>query len=1089
MKRRFYLSRGSGINGAHPFYGVCLTVLLMFMSVINMSANNELPGNPMKSAAVSVDMNNRHAVVQSDGVDLFREAIQQPDQQNIVRGKVTDEKGVALPGVTITIVGTTRGVITDNDGTFSIEAKSADKLVFSFIGMESQIVDVGNQKTINIQMGEKIDELEEVTVVAFGKQKKESVISSIETIKTDELRVPSSNLTTAFAGRMSGMISYQTSGEPGKDNAEFFIRGVTSFGTGKVNPLILVDNVEVTTNDLSRLHPDDIASFSILKDATGTALYGARAANGVILVTTKEGKEGKIKVSFRLENALSSPTRTIDMADPVTYMKMANEAAKTRDPLASDIYSQEKIENTILGTNPMVFPTTDWMKMLFKDKTMNQKANLNISGGGKIAQYYIAGSFTQDNGILKVDKRNNFNNNIDLKKYLIRSNITLSLTNTTKAKVRLHGTFEDYTGPVPGGSALYRNALNVSPVRFPAYYEPDKNFEKEEHILFGNQQGQYMNPYAELVKGYREESESVMLAQLELEQDFSQWIKGLNGRVLGSTTRSASFDVSRAYNPFYYEIGNYNRLTDVYALTETNTDSGTEYLSYNPGSKFINTTTYGEASLSYNRELDNHNLSGMLVVVARNELTANASTLTESLAERNLGLSGRFTYAYRNKYLGEFNFGYNGSEKFDKGHRWGFFPSVGLGWQVSNEPFWQGDIKDVINKFKIKGTYGKVGNDDIGSARFFYLSDIIIGGGESFTTGYEFGKTRNGIRINSYANPDITWEIAYKTNLGLELGMFKGKLDILADFFHEYRTNILQTRADISDELGLWSIPQANIGKAKSHGVDASVDYNHSFNNRLWIVGRGTFTYARSIYSYFEESDFSNYPWRSRMGKPIKQTWGYVSERLFVDYQDIENSARQDFGEYAPGDIKYKDISGDGIINELDMVPIGYPTTPELNYGFGLSAGVTNLDFSFFFQGSARSSFWINAAAMTPFVRSGRNETGLAEFIAEDYWSESSQNPFAYWPRLSTYSIANNTQRNTRFMENGSFLRLKSMEVGYSLPKRLTDTLKLDKCRFYVSGTNLLLFSKFKLWDVEMGGNGLGYPLQRVYNIGVNISF
>jgi len=572
----------------------------------------------------------------------------------------------------------------------------------------------------------------------------------------------------------------------------------------------------------------------------------------------------------------------------------------------------------------------------------------------------------------------------------------LNLTNTTKAKVRLHGTFEDYTGPVPGGTALYKNALNVSPVRFPAYYIADETFKNEEHILFGNQNGEFMNPYAEMVKGYRDESESVMLAQFELAQDLSFLTKGLSARLLGSTTRSSSFDVSRSYIPFYYEIGSYSRLTNIYTLTETNTDDGTEYLSYNPGTKFINTITYGEASLAYNRSFAKHDLSGMLVLIARNELTANAASLTASLAERNLGLSGRFTYAYAGKYLSEFNFGYNGSEKFDRGHRWGFFPSVGLGWQLSNEAFWQGGISHLISKLKIKGTYGKVGNDDIGSARFFYLSDVNIGGGKGFTTGYDFGKNRHGVKINSYANPDITWEIAYKANLGLEMGLFDGKIDVLADFFHERRTNILQTRADISDELGLWSIPQANIGEAKSRGIDASLDYNHNFNEHFWLVGRATFTYARSVYSFFEESDFSNYPWRSRIGNPIRQTWGYVAERLFIDDADIANSARQDFGEYAPGDIKYKDISGDGIINELDMVPIGYPTTPEINYGFGLSAGYRAWDASFFFQGSARSSFWVNAAAMTPFVRNGRNETGLAEFIANDYWSESSQDPFAY---------------------------------------------------------------------------------------------
>ncbi len=1017
-------------------------------------------------------------------------------QQNKVKGKVTDNEKNPMPGVTITILGTTRGVITDNDGTYSIEAKPGDRLVFSFIGMESQVIDVSNQTKINVQLEPKTQELEDVTIVAFGKQKKESVISSIETVKTDELRVPSSNLTTALAGRMSGVISYQTSGEPGEDNAEFFIRGVTSFGSGKVNPLILVDNVEVSSDDLSRLHPDDIASFSILKDATATALYGARGANGVILVTTKEGTEGKMKVSVRFENSFSAPTQEIKMTDPITYMKMANEAAKTRDPLAALTYSNTKIENTINQTNPYVYPSVDWMDMLTKDVSINQRANLNISGGGKIARYYIAGSFSQDNGILDVDKRSNFNSNIDLKKYLIRSNININLTKSTEAVVRVHGTFEDYIGPMTGGSDMYKKMLRVSPVRFPAYYEPDETYAYEQHILFGNDESgtTYLNPYAELVSGYKESSESVMMAQFELKQDFSQWIDGLTGRILGNTQRYSYFDLQRSYQPFYYSVGSYDRYTDTYSLTETNTEDGTEYLSYDPGSKTITSTFYTEASLAYKKNFNQHDVSGMLVGMSRNALTANASTLSESLPERNLGLSGRFTYAYDTRYMAEFNFGYNGSEKFDKGHRWGFFPSFGLGWMASNEAFWQNSLKNIINKLKVKATYGLVGNDEIGSERFFYLSDVTIEGGNSFTTGYDFGYSRRGTNINNYANSNIGWEIAYKSNLGIEMGLFNGKIDINADLFHESRTNILQDRADISSTMGLWDTPTVNVGEATGKGIDVSVDYNQTFNNGLWFVGRANFTYARSLYKYYEEPDYSAIPWKSKIGRPIKQTWGYYAERLFIDEEDVNNSARQDFGEYGPGDIKYKDMNNDGVINESDQVPLGLPTTPEINYGFGLSAGYKNFDISFFFQGSARSSFWIGARTMSPFVESTDDdgmvlETGLAQFIADDYWSESNQNPYAAWPRLSNYEIENNTVTSSWFMRNGAFLRMKSAEIGYSIPKKATDKLKLKTCRVYVSGTNLFKISDFKIWDVEMGSNGLGYPLQRVINLGINVAF
>ena len=872
-------------------------------------------------------------------------------QQNIVTGKVSDQQGEPLPGATIIIEGTPRGVITDADGTYSISAKPSDKLVFSFIGMENQIVTVGNNTVIDIVLSEKIDELEEVTIVAFGRQKKESIISSIQTVKADELRVPSSNLTTAFAGKMAGVISYQTSGEPGQDNAQFFIRGITSFGTGKVDPLILLDNVEISSSDLSRLHPDDIESFSILKDATATSLYGARGANGVILVSTKEGKEGKAKVDFRFENSFSSPTHEIELADPITYMRLANEAVLTRNPLDGNPYSQEKIDNTIRGANSFVYPTVNWMNTLFKKTTSNQRANMNISGGGNVAKYYIAGSFSKDNGILNVDKQNNFNNNIDLKKYLLRSNININLSNSTEAIIRLQGTFTDYIGPISGGSETYKNALRVSPVRFPAYYAPDKTFLYAQHILFGgHSDGNYLNPYAEMVKGYKNESESIMLAQLELKQDFGQWVNGLTGRLLGNTIRNSFFDLTRSYNPFYYNVAQFDWRNNEYTLIQLNPQEGTEYLSYNQGEKKVSNSFYGEASLTYNKKIQQNNLQGMLVGIVRNSIDGNAGSLTASLPKRNIGISGRFTYDYDNRYFTEFNFGYNGSEKFDKGHRWGFFPSFGIGWTASNEKFWTSSISEKISNLRFRLTYGSIGNDEIGSERFFYLSNINIGGGDSFITGYDFDKTKKGVKINNYPNSEIGWEISYKTNFGIDIGLFNGDLNIMTDFFNEIRTNILQPRADVPTTMGLWATPLTNVGKARGKGFDTSFDYNHFFNNDLWMIARANFTFAKSKFEFYEEPDFTKTPWRSKIGHSIQQQWGYVAERLFIDDLDVNSSPRQDFGEYAAGDIKYKDINKDGVINQLDMVPIGYPKTPEINYGFGFSLGYKKFDFSLFFQ-------------------------------------------------------------------------------------------------------------------------------------------
>ncbi len=1048
------------------------------------------------------------SLVQAVAVDYVQEASVLSGalaEQNeiLVKGMVSDASGAPLPGVTVVVAGSTKGVITDVDGKFEISIAPAGKLIFSFIGMSDQTIEVNNRTLINVILQQKSEELDDVTIVAFGKQKKESVIASIETVKVEDLRLPSSNLSTALAGRMSGMISYQRGGEPGRDNATYFIRGVASFGTGKVDPLILIDNVESDSHDLSRIHPDDLQSFSILKDASATALYGARGANGVILITTKEGKEGKASISARYESSFSSPTRTVELADPVTYMEMYNEAVRTRDPLQPIPFTQEKIDKTKAGNNPLLYPTVDWMDMLFKDVTHNNRASINIRGGGKVASYFVSGAFSNENGIMKSDPYQKFDNNISLKKFNLRSNVNVNLTKTTEMKVRFNGTFDDYQGPIPGGSKLYQNALRTSPVRFHPTYEPVGEFKGISHVLFGNfgEGANYYNPYAEMVKGYKASSTNRIMAQVEFHQELDFITKGLDLRFIGNTQRNYSYSFSRSFNPFYYQINaySYDEKTGEYDLAILNETTGTEYLDYSQGDKKTAHAYYGELALSYDRNFKVHHVSGMLVGAIRESLTGNATTLIAALPHRNLSLAGRFTYGFDSRYLVELNFGYNGSEKFDKGHRWGFFPSAGLGWVVSNESFWQGNIKNIISMLKIRGTYGYVGNDAIGSERFFYLSNVNMGEGGSYSFGSDFGGlSGSGISIGHYENPTVGWEIAQKSNLALEIGLFEGRLNVTPEVFYETRDNILQTRSDIPNTTGLWSTPKANIGSAENYGFDSSLDYNHSINPDLWFTFRGNFTFARGKYTVYEEPDFSyetgsGTPWRSKVGRGIKQQEGYVAERLFIDDADVANSPHQEFGTYGPGDIKYKDINKDEIINGLDKVPIGKPTTPEINYGFGLSVGYKQFDFSFFFQGSALSSFWLNPTQMTPFreatVDSKTIETGLAKFIADDYWSESNQNPQAAWPRLSATRLSNNTQTSTMWMHDGAFLRLKNMEIGYELPREMTQKVKLKSCRFYFSGSNLLCFSKFKLWDVEMGGNGLGYPIQRVLNLGVNVSF
>jgi TonB-linked SusC/RagA family outer membrane protein len=1007
-----------------------------------------------------------------------------------VRGVVKDLNGSTIPGTTVTVLGTTRGVLADNDGSYSIEVSPQDKLVFTFLGMESQTIPVGSNRVINVTLEDKANELKDVTVVAFGTQKKESVVGSITTIQPSDLKVPSSNLSTALAGRMAGLISYQRSGEPGKDNAAFFIRGVTTFGYKK-DPLILIDNNEVTTDELNKLQTDDIASFSIMKDATATSLYGSRGANGVILITTKEGKEGNAQMNVRFEHAMSQPTSMVQLADPVTYMELNNEAVRTRNPLGVTPYSQNKIDNTLNGGNPYVYPADDWYDIMFRNQALSERLNFSVSGGGKVATYYLAGSVSDDGGILKVDKMNNFNNNIDMKSYMLRSNVDINVTKTTKVNVRLQGSFVDYSGPIDGGTALFLQAMQSNPVLFPAYYKPDSANLFTQHVLFGNyDKGQYNNPYANMTRGYKDSTNSQMSVQFELTQKLDFITEGLSLRGMFNTDRYSQFSVSRFYTPFLYQVSSYNKAADQYTLSAINELSGTEYLSYNEGGKDINTTTYFESALNWNRTYHEKNaLSALLVYTMREQLYGNAGDLQQSLPYRNLGLAGRATYAFDSRYFSEFNFGYNGSERFSSKHRFGFFPSAGLGWLVSDEAFWS-ELKNNINKLKLKATYGLVGNDAIGNAndRFFYLSNVNMNDGNhsaSFGTyGNSGGNTLNGVSISRYANDDITWETAAKLNLGFELGLWKS-LEIQADFYSENRYNILMDRSSIPSTMGLQSTVRANVGKASSKGTDISLNYNHSFSKDLWLTGMANFTYATSKFTQYEEPNYSSTPWLSHVGYSLNQNWGYVAERLFVDNEEVRNSPTQ-FGDYGAGDIKYKDINGDGKITALDMVPIGYPTSPDIVYGFGFSGGWKGFDLSCFFQGLARESFWIDPSATSPFID---GQSALLKVYADSHWSEDNRNLYALWPRLSPTLNTNDTQPSTWFMRDGSFLRLKSVEFGYTLPAKLVSRAKVTSLRLYFSGTNLLTFSKFKLWDPEMGGDGLGYPIQKVFNFGLQLSF
>ena len=1038
------------------------------------------------------------------------------DEKITIRGTVTDRGGEAIIGANVYIKGTTIGTITDINGEYTIDVEKDNIIVFSFIGMISHEEVVTGKRVLIIELKADVSELDDIVVVGFGSQKKESVVGSMSTIKPAELKIPSSNLTTALAGRISGIISHQSSGEPGKDNAQFFVRGITTFAQG-AGPLILIDGVELTANDLARLNPDDIESFSVMKDATSTAVYGARGANGVIYVVTKSGVEGKAQVNFRVENSFSTNTMMPKIANGITYMEKYNEAVLTRIPGALAPFSDEKIYNTKNNTNPNMFPNVDWQKEMIKDWTRNNRFNVSVRGGGKIARYYIAGNYSQDNGILKDDPLGNIENNIKLRKYLLRCNVDFDLTKTTKAVIRLHSTFDEFKGPSVGAGNLFAQTGLTSPVRFPAVYKADAKNVNTPNILFGNELiskgNYYVNPYHQLVSGFKKSSNSLNLVQIELKQDLGSFVDGLKMRFLGNNNRTSYYSLVRNTDPFFYQakLADYDPLTNEYELTRLN-DNGNRALSFRGGETIITNALYGELAFDYLKQWGPNTVNGMVVGTVREYSTSKAESLEASLPSRNLGVSGRFTYDYENKYFAEVNFGLNGSERFAKNNRYGFFPSMGVGWLISKEEFFENVNPNFISKLKLKASYGIVGNDRIGDDedRFFYRSQVNINSFNGYVWGHgENRRSVRGIDMQNYANEEISWETATTTNLGLELDLAQGAFQVRAEYFTQERRNILQNRL-LPASLGLQvtnkdgSSVRHNVGTASIKGVDLSIDGNKSWNNGAWVSLRGTLTYSASEITHFEEPNYAlqNSPYRAVTGTTIGQQFGYIAERLFIDQEEIDNSPTQAFGisEPSAGDIKYKDINNDGVINDLDKVAIGHPDRPQITFGAGFSAGYKNFDLSMFFQGNARVSMFIDPLETAPFVQGYRDEDqltngyvfnrymferGLLQEFADNHWTEANPNPYAEYPRLSTYPQLNNLQGSTYWMRDASFVRLKQLELGYNL----RDFQGINNIRFYASGTNLLTWSKFKLWDPEMGGKGFNYPIQKVFNLGVSVTF
>ncbi len=1001
-------------------------------------------------------------------------AQQQPKKKRTVTGTVVDaENGDPVIGATVVVKGQKDGVITDLDGNFTIAISgSKAQLEFSYIGYRKKTVDVGDLGVINVKMESDNQLLSEVVVVGAGTQKKVSVTGSITSVKGLELKAPSSSLTTSFAGKLAGVISMTSTGEPGAAS-EFYIRGVSTFG-GRATPLILLDDVEISTADLNNIPAETIESFSILKDASATAIYGARGANGVMLITTKTGKENeKTRINVTVENSFNKPMNFPDFVNGATWMEMYNEAQLTRNPGATPKYSQLDIDNTRNQVNPYIYPDVQRKDVIFKNMNMNQRANVNISGGGSKASYYMSLQANHDTGLLDTKKVYSYNNNINNWGYNFQNNISYKITSTTKIDLHMNAQIRNKKGPNYSTSDLFAQMLYCNPINFPVTFPAQPG---DTHIRFGNAiwtgSSVRTNPYAYMLSSFKEYNENTLNTSLKINQKLDFVTKGLSVQAMVNWKNWASSSYNRTIEPYYYGIkgGSYNPSNPTDYEIERLGTSGTDYLKTSDISKASDQTFYLDARVNYDRQFNLHHVTGMLMYMQREYRSS-------VLPERNQGFSGRFTYDYGQRYLVELNFGYNGTERLAKKERFEFFPAVSLGWVISNEKFFEPMTK-YIDNLKIRGSYGLVGSDETGlsagAQHFLYIDQVSLNN-IGFTTGVDMNYTLYGPLVTNYAVVNGGWERVKKLDIGIDLELFR-QLTITADYFNEKRYNILLHREAWPESLGYYTAkPWSNKGKVDNWGIELSVNWRKEFTKDLYVDFRGNFTYTENKYVNLDEPVYP-YVWKTSTGKPLSRTTGYIAQGLFSSQEEIDNSPTQNLGSTVkPGDIKYRDVNGDGKIDGSDQVMISpYGTTPRIQYGLGMNVTYKKFDFGVFFNGSAKRTIMISG--ISPF---GQSDYNVMQFIADDYWSESNPNPNAKYPRLGLTSsqTANNTVASTYWMRNGNFIRFKTLELGY----------KFKYGRVYLNGDNIAVFSPFKLWDPELSWNA--YPLQRTFNIGVQLNF
>lgn len=1002
----------------------------------------------------------------------------------VVTGVVTDAQKEPLVGVNVAVKDVPGlGAITDINGKYKIAIEPYQRLIFSYVGFDKVEVLIKEQRVVNVTMKESAaSSLDEVVITGTGVQKKLTVTGAITTVNVSDLmHTANGSVVNALAGNVAGVLAMQTSGQPGRNTSEFWIRGISTFGAS-TSALVLVDGFE---RDLDDVNIEDIEDFSVLKDASATAIYGSRGANGVVLITTKHGKPGKINIDAKVETSYNTRTITPEFVDGYTYASMMNESRITRNQ--EPIYQQDELNILRMGLDPDLYPNVDWKDLLLKDGAMTYRANLNMNGGGSTARYFVSLSYLKEDGMYKTDEtlRKDYNTNANANTWNYRLNTDIDITKTTLLKVGVSGSLKKYNEPGLSGdvwkSLMYQNPISV-PVMYSNGYVP----------AYGT--GERTNPWVLATQtGYKEHWENTIQTNITLEQKLDFITQGLKfiGRFGFDTWNKNNID--RIKWPEQYKAQRFrdengqivfDRVTEEQKMKQTSSAEG-------------NCNEIFEAELHYNRGFKEHHVGGILKFNQDSKVftVGTGEDLKKGIARRHLGLAGRVSYNWNYRYFADFNFGYNGSENFADGHRFGFFPAVSVAWNVAEEPIIKKNFK-WMNMFKIRYSFGKVGNDvlKIGNDEYRFPYLYTIGDGTGYTwADYNYSNSYSGKRYTDLASNYATWEIATKHDLGVDLALFNDKFTATVDYFHEQREGIWMERKYLPSIVGLGSNPRANVGKVLSEGFDGNFAYREKIN-KVDITVRGNITYSKN--TILEKDEENNvYPYQMERDYRVNQAKGLIALGLFKDYDDIRNSPRQDFGTVQPGDIKYKDVNGDGVVNDGDKVAIGATTRPNMIYGFGISASWKGLDVNVHFQGAGKTSFFIDGPTVYAFS-SGEWGNILADVAGSNRWIEheisgtmATENPNASYPRLSYGGNNNNYRQSTYWLRNGSYLRLKTLELGYSIPKPLVNKIRFNNIRLFLRGSNLLTFSSFKLWDPELGSStGTEYPLAKSFTLGLSVN-